>query len=100
MDARCGAFAEKPETLIFLACMAFMGFLAWPTRVKSALNTVDGASAYIISSESEARKNFAKEPIKIEGFHWSSSNYYARACPKMAGYQVRFFLSKDFISPS
>lgn len=50
-------------------------FLAWPTRVKSALNTVDGASAYIISSEAEARKNFSKEPIKIEGFHWSSSNY-------------------------
>lgn len=50
-------------------------FLAWPTRVKSALNTVDGASAYIISSETEARSYFKKEPIKIEGFHWSSSNY-------------------------
>jgi acetyl-CoA C-acetyltransferase len=50
-------------------------FLAWPTRVKSALNTVDGASAYIISSEKEAKSYFKKEPIEVAGFHWSSSNY-------------------------
>jgi acetyl-CoA C-acetyltransferase len=50
-------------------------FLAWPTRVKSALNTVDGASAYVISSKKEAKKFCDKEPIGIEGFHWSSSNY-------------------------
>ena len=50
-------------------------FLAWPCRVKSALNTVDGASAYIISSKKEAKGYFKKEPISIEGFHWSSSNY-------------------------
>lgn len=50
-------------------------FVAWPARVKSALNTVDGASAYIISSKSEAKKNFKKEPIEVAGFHWSSSNY-------------------------
>ncbi len=50
-------------------------FLAWPTRVKSALNTVDGASAYIISSKGEAKKFCRKDPISVEGFHWSSSNY-------------------------
>ncbi len=50
-------------------------FLAWPARVKSALNTVDGASAYIISSKDEAKKYFKKEPIEVAGFHWSSSNY-------------------------
>ncbi len=50
-------------------------FLAWPTRGKSALNTVDGASAFIISSEKEAKKYFDKDPIHMAGFHWSSSNY-------------------------
>lgn len=50
-------------------------YLAWPTRVKSALNTVDGASAYIISSKREAKKCFKKEPISVEGFHWTTSNY-------------------------
>ena len=50
-------------------------FLAWPTRARSVLNTVDGASAYIISSESQAKQFCEKEPIKIEGFHWSASNY-------------------------
>ncbi len=50
-------------------------FLAWPSRVKSALNTVDGASAYLISSKKEAKKYFRKEPISIEGFHWASGNY-------------------------
>ncbi len=50
-------------------------FVAWPARVKSALNTVDGASAYIVSSKTEAKKYFRKEPIEVAGFHWSSSNY-------------------------
>lgn len=50
-------------------------YLAWPTRVKSALNTVDGASAMIISSKKEAKKYFRKDPIEVAGFHWSSSNY-------------------------
>ena len=50
-------------------------YLAWPARVKSALNTVDGASAYLISSKKEAKKYFKKEPISIEGFHWASGNY-------------------------
>ncbi len=50
-------------------------FLAWPVRVKSALNTVDGASAYIISSKKEAKGYFKKEPVSVEGFHWTSSNY-------------------------
>jgi acetyl-CoA C-acetyltransferase len=50
-------------------------FLAWPTRVRSVLNTVDGASAYIVSSEKEAKEYFKKEPIEVAGFHWSSSNY-------------------------
>ncbi len=50
-------------------------FLAWPTRVKSALNTVDGASAYVISSKKEAKRFCKKEPIEVSGFHWSCSNY-------------------------
>jgi acetyl-CoA C-acetyltransferase len=50
-------------------------FLAWPTRVKSALNTVDGASAYIISTEKAGKDYCDKEMMGIEGFHWSSSNY-------------------------
>ena len=50
-------------------------YLAWPTRVKSALNTVDGASAMIVSSKKEAKGYFKKDPISLEGFHWSSSNY-------------------------
>lgn len=49
-------------------------YVAWPARVKSALNTVDGASAYVVSSKEEA-KNCDKEPIEVAGFHWSSSNY-------------------------
>jgi acetyl-CoA C-acetyltransferase len=50
-------------------------FLAWPTRVKSALNTVDGGSAMVISSKKEAKKYFRKEPIEVAGFHWASGNY-------------------------
>ena len=50
-------------------------YLAWPTRVKSALNTVDGASAMVISSKKEAKKYFRKEPVEVSGFHWASGNY-------------------------
>ena len=50
-------------------------YLAWPTRVKSALNTVDGASAMVISSKKQAKGYFRKEPIEVSGFHWASGNY-------------------------
>lgn len=49
-------------------------FFAYPTRVLSALNTVDGASAYIVT-RSENAKKYNKVPVDILGFHWSASNY-------------------------
>ena len=49
-------------------------FFAYPTRLWSALNTVDGASAYIVSKAKDAKKH-SKKPVDILGFHWSSSNY-------------------------
>lgn len=48
-------------------------FFAWPTRLFSALNTADGATAFIVSSEPE--KYSKKMPIDIIGFHWVVSNY-------------------------
>ena len=50
-------------------------FLSWPCRVKSALNTVDGASAMIVCNAKVAEKLSKKAPIDISGFHWSTSNY-------------------------
>ncbi len=49
-------------------------FFAYPTRLLSALNTADGASAYIVTRPDKARK-FSDQPIDIIGFHWSASNY-------------------------
>ncbi|MBW3015639.1 thiolase family protein [Candidatus Woesearchaeota archaeon] len=49
-------------------------FFAYPTRLLSALNTVDGASAYIIT-RAEIAKKYHKEPVDILGFDWSASNY-------------------------
>lgn len=48
-------------------------FYAWPTRLFSALNTADGATAIIVSSEPE--KYSKKMPIDILGFDWAVSNY-------------------------
>ena len=48
-------------------------FFAWPTRLLSALNTVDGASAMVISGEPQ--KHDSKVPVEIRGFHWTTSNY-------------------------
>ncbi|MDD3434816.1 MAG: thiolase family protein [Candidatus Pacebacteria bacterium] len=48
-------------------------FFAWPTRLYSALNTADGATAIIVSSEPE--KYSRKMPIDILGFDWAASNY-------------------------
>lgn len=48
-------------------------FFAWPTRLFSALNTADGATAIIVSSEPE--KYNKKLPIDVLGFHWTTSNY-------------------------
>ena len=45
-----------------------------PTRLLSALNTVDGASAYIVTRPENAKK-YHKQPIDIMGFHWAASNY-------------------------
>jgi len=48
-------------------------FFAWPTRLFSALNTADGATAIILSSEPEKhRKNGL---VEVTGFHWSTSNF-------------------------
>ncbi|RLE42193.1 thiolase family protein, partial [Candidatus Woesearchaeota archaeon] len=49
-------------------------FFAYPTRLLSALNTVDGAAAYIITKPENAAK-FHEQPIDVIGFHWSVSNY-------------------------
>lgn len=49
-------------------------FFAYPTRLWSALNTVDGASAYIVTRPEDAKKH-SKQPVDILGYHWSSSNY-------------------------
>lgn len=48
-------------------------FFAWPTRLLSALNTADGASAYVISGE--PKKYDKKTPVEVKGFHWTTSNY-------------------------
>jgi acetyl-CoA C-acetyltransferase len=49
-------------------------FFAYPTRLLSALNTVDGASAFIVTRADIAKK-YNKQPIDILGYHWSASNY-------------------------
>ncbi|MEM3389768.1 MAG: thiolase family protein [Thermoproteota archaeon] len=49
-------------------------YLAWPIRVKNALNPVDGASAYIVTTPEEA-KCFTDTPIDVLGFYWSVKNY-------------------------
>jgi len=49
-------------------------FFAYPTRLLSALNTVDGASAYIVTAPENAKKHH-EQPVDIIGFHWSASNY-------------------------
>jgi len=49
-------------------------YFAFPTRLLSALNTVDGASAYIVTRVDKAKK-YNKKPVNIIGFHWSASNY-------------------------
>jgi len=54
-------------------------YLAWPVRLRNALNVADGASAYVIVPADEARK-YTDTPIDILGFHWSVKNfpwYYA-----------------------
>lgn len=50
----------------------FNPFFAWPTRLLSALNTVDGAAAAIVSSQPQKYK---KTPVDIQGFHWTTSNF-------------------------
>lgn len=49
-------------------------YFAYPTRLLSALNTVDGASAYIITRAEDA-KNYHEQPVDIIGFNWAASNY-------------------------
>lgn len=49
-------------------------YFAYPTKLLSALNTVDGASAYIVTRANNAKK-YNKKPVEIIGFHWSASNY-------------------------
>lgn len=49
-------------------------FFAYPTRLLSALNTVDGAAAYIVTKPEDAKK-YHKQPVDILGFHWAASNY-------------------------
>ena len=49
-------------------------FFAYPTRLLSALNTVDGASAFIVTRADIAKK-YNDQPIDILGYHWSASNY-------------------------
>jgi acetyl-CoA acetyltransferase len=48
-------------------------FFAWPTRLFSALNSADGASAIVVSGE--AKKYTKKVPVDIAGFHWTTSNF-------------------------
>ncbi len=49
-------------------------FFAYPTRLLSALNTVDGAAAYIVTKREDAKKH-CEQPVDILGFHWAASNY-------------------------
>jgi len=49
-------------------------YFAYPTRLLSALNTVDGASAYIVTRP-EVAIEYHEQPIDIIGFHWAVSNY-------------------------
>lgn len=49
-------------------------YLAWPIRVKNALNPVDGASAFIVTSPEDA-KSYTDTPIDVLGFYWSVKNY-------------------------
>lgn len=49
-------------------------YFAYPTRLLSALNTVDGASAYIITRAEDATK-YHEQPVDIIGFDWAASNY-------------------------
>ncbi len=49
-------------------------YFAYPTRLLSALNTVDGAAAFIVTRPEEAKK-YHEQPIDIVGFHWAVSNY-------------------------
>lgn len=49
-------------------------FFAYPTRLLSALNTVDGASAYILTRPEDAKKQH-EQPVDIVGFDWVASNY-------------------------
>lgn len=49
-------------------------FFAYPTRLLSALNTVDGAAAYIVTRAENAKK-YHEQPVDITGFHWAVSNY-------------------------
>jgi acetyl-CoA C-acetyltransferase len=45
-------------------------FFAWPTRLFSALNAADGASAFVVSNDP------SKKPCaEIAGYHWAASNY-------------------------
>ncbi len=49
-------------------------YFAYPTRLLSALNTVDGAAAYIVTRAEDAKK-YHEQPVDIMGFHWAVSNY-------------------------
>jgi acetyl-CoA C-acetyltransferase len=49
-------------------------FFAYPTRLLSALNTADGATAYIVSKKDIAKK-YHDKPVDILGFDWAASNY-------------------------
>lgn len=49
--------------------------LSWPCRVKSLLNTVDGASAMIVCNAKVAEKLSKKAAIDVSGFHWSTASY-------------------------
>ncbi len=48
-------------------------FFSYPTRLLSALNTADGASAMVITSEPQ--KYTKKVPVEIAGFHAGASNF-------------------------
>jgi acetyl-CoA C-acetyltransferase len=50
-------------------------FLSWPCRTLSALNTVDGASAMIVTTLKNAKKISKQEPIELKGFHHGCQNY-------------------------
>ena len=58
-------------------------FFAWPTRLFSALNTADGASAVVVSGE--ANKYSKKTPVELLGHNWTTSNYpwYGTDAPVM-----------------